>query len=115
MPSVLIVDDSEGMRVLLRLLLEDLVSTAYECDDGAGALAAYLTHRPDWVLMDIEMDGMDGIAATRALRAADPHARIIIVSNYDDTELRRAASAAGAQAYVVKGNLLALRDLIESA
>jgi two-component system response regulator DegU len=84
-----------------------------ECTDGSLALAAYLQHRPDVVLMDIAMDGLDGIAATGQIRDADPRARIVVVTDYDGVELREAAQAAGACAYVLKENLTELRGLLE--
>ena len=66
------------------------------------------------VLMDIRMDEMDGIQATERIKAADQGARILIVTDYDDEELRRAAMRAGAWGYVLKKNLLALVQLLEA-
>ena len=108
MISLLIAEDNEKMRRLLKSLLGDLVSVVWECSDGAEVLAAYNHHRPDFVLMDIQMKLMDGITATRRIKAADPAARIIIVTDYDQAELREAARQAGACAYVSKENLLEL-------
>jgi len=64
--------------------------------------------------MDIRMDEMDGIQATERIRAVDQGARILIVTDYDDEELRRAAMRAGACGYVMKYNLLALVQLLEA-
>jgi CheY-like chemotaxis protein len=114
MLSLLIVEDNAKMRRMLKSLVADLVSTVHECSDGAEALAAYTAQRPDWVFMDIAMKELDGISATRALKDAYPEARIIIVTSYDDAELRAAARQAGACGYVLKENLLALRELIET-
>jgi two-component system response regulator DegU len=108
MISLLIAEDKEKMRRLLKSLLGDLVSAVWECSDGAEALAAYRRHRPDFVLMDIQMKLMDGITATQRIKAVDPAARIIIVTDYDQAELREAARQAGACAYVSKENLLEL-------
>src|ERR1044072_6938031 len=88
MMTVLIVEDNAKMRRMLKSLVADLASAVHECSDGAEALAAYAVHRPDWVLMDIAMKGLDGISATRAIKAAWPEARIIIVTSYDEAELR---------------------------
>ena len=112
MMIVLIVEDNAKMRRMLKSLVADLASAVYECSDGAEALAAYAVHRPDWVLMDIAMKGLDGISATRAIKAAWPEARIIIVTSYDEAELRAAAQEAGACGYVLKENLLELRELM---
>lgn len=51
MMTVLIVDDNAEMRRLLKSIVRPLAEAAYECGDGAEALAAYAAHRPDWVLM----------------------------------------------------------------
>jgi len=63
--KLLIVDDHALMRRLIRRLVNDLVTDVEECGDGSEALAAYNQHRPDWVVMDIEMSPIDGITATR--------------------------------------------------
>jgi len=112
--KVLIVDDNASVRRLMRRVLPALVSEIYECANGADALIAYEAQRPDIVLMDICMDEMDGIQATERIKAADQGARILIVTDYDDEELRRATMRAGACGYVLKYNLLALVQLLEA-
>ena len=107
--KLLIVEDNTRMRKFLKLLLGDLATQIEECADGAEALRAYEAHRPDWVLMDIRMKETDGIAATREIKAAHPEARICIVTDYDDPNLREAAKRAGAREYVVKDNLIEVR------
>lgn len=114
MMSLLIVEDNAKMRRMLKSLVADLCSAVHECSDGAEALAAYTAQRPDWVLMDIAMKELDGISATRALKAVYPEAKIIIVTSFDEAELREAARSAGACGYVLKVNLLALRELLET-
>ena len=112
---LLIVEDSESMRGLLRELLEDLAEIIRECADGAGALAAYRGAQPDWVLMDIRLKEMDGISATRQIKAAFPEARVVIVTEYDDAGLRQAARDAGAPGYVLKENLPEVREILLGA
>lgn len=107
MPTILIVEDHEDMRRELKKLLGG-VGEIYECSDGSEAFSAYESHQPDWVLMDIRMEKMNGIAAARKIKAAHPEARIVIVTGYDDLELREAARRAGACGYVLKENLAAL-------
>ncbi len=111
--TILLVEDNEPMRLLTKKLLGDLAETFVECDDGAQALAAYRQCQPDWVLMDIKMNEMDGLAATRQIKAAFPEARIVIVTGYDDARLRAAAKSAGAFAYVHKENMLELRRILQ--
>ena len=112
--TVLIVDDNAGMRRLLRRAVLDAASAVWECLDGEEALTAYTDRRPDVVLMDIRMPGMDGLAATRQIRKFDPGARVVMVTDYDDDDLRKAASEAGACGYALKQNLTDLSGLIRS-
>jgi len=109
---VLIVDDNPCVRATIRDVLEDLPLRYVECGDGGEVLAHFEAFVPHWVLMDIRMPGMDGITATAVLRAAHPEARVIMVSDHDQEDVRRAASKAGAVAYVAKRNLLELRRLL---
>lgn len=112
--TVLIVDDCEPMRRLIKSLISGVADAIVECGSGGAAYAAYEAHRPDWVLMDIQLPGLDGIAATGQIRAAFPDARILIVSTYGDEPLRAAARTAGACGYVLKENLLEVRRRLEA-
>lgn len=109
---LLIVDDHSAMRRMIRKVVSDMVSEIEECSDGAEALAAYSRFRPDWVLMDIEMDQMDGITATREIINVYPDAKVLIVSKYGDKQLREASFKAGACGHVIKENLLAIREVL---
>ena len=103
--NVLIIEDSEPMRRTIKSSIEDLAREVLECPDGADAVARYAEHRPDWVLMDIKMHSVDGLAATRQIKAAFPEARIVMVTSFDDQNLRDEAQLAGACGYVLKENL----------
>jgi DNA-binding NarL/FixJ family response regulator len=109
---ILIVDDQRLMREGLRTLLElePDFDVAGEAGDGAAALEAYEASTPDIVLMDIRMPGMDGVEATRRLRARHPGARVIILTTFDDEAYVFDGLRAGAQGYLLKdlsGNELA--------
>jgi len=110
---VLIVEDNAQMREMIKLFLRGLTDQIAECVDGAEALAAYREFAPDWVVMDIAMDRLDGLEATRQIVAAFPLARIVMLTQYDDPALRQAARQAGALAYFTKSDLLPLRQLLE--
>ena len=114
MPSLSIVEDHAPMRETLRMWLADLAEPINECDNGSDVCACYARHRPDWVLMDIALPGQDGISATRELLAQEPTARVLIVTSYDDAELRQAAQSAGARGYVLKENLWEVRQRLQS-
>ena len=109
---VLIVEDNYQMRRLIKSIVGNTAEAVYECADGSEALQAYAAHRPDWVLMDIEMKTLDGISATRQIKAAFPDARVVIVTEYDNADWRIAASDAGACGYVLKENLLEVRRIL---
>jgi CheY-like chemotaxis protein len=109
---LLIVDDNQQMRRLIRSVVGDMAEVITECCDGSLALAAYAESLPDWVLMDIRMPKVDGITATRQLKSRYPQAHVCIVTDYEDRELREAAREAGAEGYVVKEDLLSLRQVL---
>jgi len=110
--TCLIVDDNPQMREVIASVIRDIDDVIVECSDGGEALNAFWASQPDWVLMDIKVGAIDGIAATRQIRRAFPCARIVIVTNYDDPDLRAAARDAGACGYVLKENLLVLRAVL---
>ena len=112
MKSLLIVEDNEPMRRMIKSLVADLADAIYECGGGAEALGLYRQHRPDWVLMDIEMQPVDVLTATRQIKAAFPDVKVMMITNYGDSQMREAAQAAGAIEYVVKENLLDVRRIL---
>lgn len=112
--KILIVDDNSSIREMIKVYLNDLTEEFCECDDGAKALSCYTDFHPDWVLMDWEMKEMDGLTATRQIIKNFPEANILLVTQYDDIELKNAANEAGACGFVLKENLLAIRNLIRN-
>jgi CheY-like chemotaxis protein len=110
--NILIVEDNATVRRLIRRAIAHLANEIYECEDGADALTSYSEHQPDLVFMDVRMPRMDGLAATRLIKQNYPKARIVIVTDYDEQELRAAGFAAGAIGYALKDNLTELEDLI---
>src|SRR5438876_2294358 len=101
---VLIVDDQALMREGLRTLLEldETISVVGTAANGHDALAQAQRLCPHVVLMDIRMPGMDGIAATRALKESHAHIPVLMPTPFDDDELIFAALQAGASGYVLK-------------
>jgi CheY-like chemotaxis protein len=112
--TILIVEDNAGIRRMIRRTLIDAASTVWECCDGAEALTSFYTYRPEIVLMDIQMPGIDGLAATRLIKLLDPKACVVIVTDHDDDDLRRAAFEAGAADYLLKQNLTELPNILAS-
>ena len=112
--TLLIVDDNAGIRRILRRALVETAGAIWECTDGADALAAYEEHRPDIVLMDIKMPRVDGLMATRQIRQFDPAAQVIVVTDYEDEDLRAAVLEAGALKYVLKQDISDLPEIVSS-
>ncbi len=112
--KVLIVDDNAGIRRLLKRAIQEIAEPIWECSDGADALKSYLDHRPDVVLMDIRMPLVDGLEATNQIVNSDPAARVVIVTDYDDNDLRHVASEAGACAYCLKEDVANLPQQLRS-
>ena len=106
--KILIVDDQAEARQMTKLFLGDSTFEFKECADGADAVECFERIHPDWILMDWKMNGMSGLEATRQIVAAHPEARILMLTQYDDAEMRRAAAEAGARGYVLKENLFSL-------
>ena len=112
MTTLLIVDDNREMRQLMKSIVSKTCDEIFECEDGDEVLLAFAAHRPDWVLMDVEMKRMDGLKATSALIRRHPEARVIIVTKHGDMQTRLAAREAGARFLVGKEDLLSLLPLI---
>lgn len=106
--KILIADDQAEFRSGLR----DLLSTAPDIDvigeasNGEEAVVAALRLNPDITLMDIRMPVMDGIAATLAIRSRNPHARVLVLTTFDEDRLVRESMRAGACGYLLKGTPL---------
>lgn len=112
---LMIVEDNPGMRRLMKSLLADLAEAIIECDDGMAAVRMYSERLPDWVLMDVELKQMDGITALRRIITDFPTAKIVVVTSSDSERLRAEAAEAGARAYILKDNLLEVRELLRAA
>jgi len=111
--KLMIVDDNEDVRIFLRSLFEHTADEIIECSDGLSAVKSYEIQHPDYVLMDIEMKGMDGLTATEKIMKSDPGAKIIIVTSHNNQNLRNAAAVLGAKAFVSKDNLFELENIIK--
>lgn len=105
---VLLVDDSSDIRLLLRRMLKrssfDVIG---EACDGREAIVLAEQLRPDVVVLDLAMPVMDGLEALPEIRRSLPHAKIVVLSGFDEARTERAALDAGADAYMEKGGELA--------
>ncbi|MBY0242109.1 MAG: EAL domain-containing protein [Burkholderiaceae bacterium] len=102
--TVLVADDDPVMRLLMLEMLAQVGLDAVEAEDGAAALARFRQIRPDLVLLDVDMPGMDGYDVCRAIRAQDTGSAvpIIMVTGSDDVEAVTQAYEEGATDFVSK-------------
>jgi DNA-binding NarL/FixJ family response regulator len=101
---VLLVDDDDLMRAGLRAVLSSDASIEVigEARDGRAAIDRAGVLRPDLVLMDVRMPGLDGIAATRGVLAAAPAARVVILTTFEQDDYIFGALRAGASGFLLK-------------
>ncbi|HUA65863.1 MAG TPA: response regulator [Alphaproteobacteria bacterium] len=110
---LLIVDDHPNARDLIRGYLAMPGLTVQECASGKDALARVGEFKPHWITMDIQMPGLNGFEATKAIKQVHPDARVMIVTSFNDPHFRQMADSAGASGFILKENLLALRLMLE--
>lgn len=101
---IMLVDDQALLRVGFRMVLEaedDFVVVA-EASDGAEAIAKAAETRPDVILMDVRMPGIDGIEATRQITGTQPDSHVIVLTTFDLDEYAFGALRAGASGFLLK-------------
>jgi DNA-binding NarL/FixJ family response regulator len=111
---VILADDQPLVRAGLRMLIAQTpdIDVAGEAGTGAEAVQLAKDTGPDVVVMDIRMPGMDGIEATRLITAADTHARVLVLTTFDDDDYVYGALRAGAGGFLVKD--MALDDILSA-
>lgn len=100
--TILVVDDFDDTRLLLRTWLEKKGFRVVEAENGSQAVALAEDERPDLIIMDMEMPGMDGLSATREIRKSKElqGVPVLAVSAYGAEQYRPEALAAGCNEYV---------------
>jgi len=101
---VLLVDDDDLMRAGLRAVLssDETIEVVGEAPDGRAAVERAIGLRPDVVLMDVRMPGLDGIAATRELLAVAPDVKVVILTTFEQDDYIFGALSAGASGFLLK-------------
>ena len=103
MATILIADDASFMRGTLKYIVENahhkVVGTAKE---GKEAVEMYTRLKPDLVLLDVLMEGVDGMAALKAIRKHDPGAKVVMVTALGQEHKRQEAQQLGASGYIRK-------------
>ena len=102
MAKILIVDDAAFMRMKTSKFLAESGYDVVEASNGAEAVEAYQSARPDCVLLDITMPDMDGLTALKKLRELDPEARVTMLTAMGQQSIVLDALKSGAQDFIVK-------------
>lgn len=108
----MVVDDNKQMRDMLRETLTPIPCSIIECSNGKEAVESYDASLPDWVLMDVMMEPMNGIAALAEIKKHHPEAKVIMVTNSVEEDVRITSFKAGATAFVRKEFLYQIPELI---
>lgn len=102
MPTVLIVDDSEGQRKLLEKVVEKISAQAVLAESGESALEIIKLTPVDLILLDIKMDGMDGFEVCKRIRKYHRHIPIIFITGYATKEYLMKCFELGGQDFIAK-------------
>ncbi len=108
--KIMIVDDNKKIREVIKKII--LADEYIEYADAESAIIAYKSEKPDWILLDIKLPGIEGIEAARIIRSSYSEAQIVMVTDYSDEKHRKAAAEAGVDEFVSKENLIELRRII---
>jgi DNA-binding response OmpR family regulator len=100
--KVLVVDDDPTIRDVLRVMLGFEGCQVVDAPDGESALVMFAAIRPDVVILDVTMPGMDGIEVCRQLKSSPHPSRVVMLTARDHREDERRALEAGADAYLRK-------------
>jgi len=104
MPRVLIVDDHAFIRRGVQIILHAFPEWEFcgEAENGKDAIRLADELRPEVIIMDVSMPGLNGIEATRAIRKTQPGVKIVLLTLHESSELLRSAFRAGARGYLLK-------------
>ena len=104
--EIIIVDDDylvvNSLKTIITAQGIKVLDVGY---NGLEAIELYKRHRPDLILMDIRMDGLNGIEATKEILKIDPNAKILLITTFEDDECIAAALSLGCKGYILKQNI----------
>lgn len=112
--TALIADDEAHMRTFLKLLLTDIgISKIYLMQNGMDAVEAYKEYQPDLILLDINMNKMNGVEALKHIRAINPDAAVIMLTAVSTRDTIEETARNGATYYILKTQTPAeIKDLV---
>jgi len=110
---IMIVDDNDLMLKEISKSVALKTDTVMECKNGESAVLSCSDFNPDWILMDIRMEKMNGILAAEKIKAVMPDVNIAFITSYDNYSYRQAAKSLGIEHYFMKTNLLDIRKVLD--
>ena len=108
----MIVDDNELMRKTIIQMVAQKGDETLQCCCGKEAVEKYSAFNPDWILMDIQMDEMNGFTAAEKILNDKPGMNIAFVTNYDNDMYRETAKSIGIKHYFLKLNLFKISEML---
>jgi len=102
MATILLIEDDAGLRRLLRFVLEQESYKVLEATTGPDGISAYAEHRPDLVISDVVLPGLDGLSAMQQIKAINPFAPVVVMTGDGTTDIAIRAMSLGASEYLVK-------------
>lgn len=102
MKKILIVDDQYGIRILLNEVFQKAGYQTFQAANGFQALEIVDKHKPDLVLLDMKIPGMDGIEILKRMRVVEPDIRVIIMTAYGELDMIQEAKDLGALTHFAK-------------
>jgi len=111
--KLLIVDDNADIRNMIKDILNSTFDEIIEHDDGEFVERVFSKEKPDYILMDVKMNKVDGFTATKNVLNYDSSAKIVIISQHNDDQTINEAYSAGAIKFIGKENLTKLVQFFE--
>jgi len=100
--KLLVIDDDESIRKVLTITLRDAGYQILAAEDGAKGLEIFAEEKPDIILCDLRMPGMDGISVLKEMKARDPDKEVIVITAYADMDLAVKALQLKASDFITK-------------
>lgn len=102
MGKILVIDDEKATLSMFYLFLDAYGYTVYTAENGTEGLAIFKKEKPEIVLTDIKMPGLDGLAVLQQIKEIDPHTAVIVITGHGDTALAEQAVALDAVDFINK-------------
>jgi len=102
MGKILVIDDEKATLSIFRLFLDAYGYTVYTADNGTEGLAIFQKEKPEIVLTDIKMPGIDGLAVLQQIKKIDPNTAVIVITGHGDAALADQATALNAVDFIHK-------------